>query len=178
MHVRPDNPLIVQGDGKVLLETKHKTYEEVRDFLSRFAEMETTPEHLHTYRIHPLSLWNAASSGLKRDEIIDGLRGFSKFDVPPDVLTRVGETIDRYGLVKLVAASGRIPKLLRLEFATAYVAKLVGQVKTVKDLLVDDGTRYFADPGGAPRHLQAARCSSPAGRSRTSPGFLRATRYR
>jgi DNA excision repair protein ERCC-3 len=147
MQVRPDNPLIVQGDGKVLLETKHRRYEEVRDFLSRFAELETSPEHLHTYRIHPLSLWNAASSGMKRDEIVDGLRTFSKFDVPPDVLTQIGETIERYGLVKLVVHPEE-PKLLRLEFATAYVAKLIGQVATVKDLLVEDGKRYFAIQGG------------------------------
>ncbi len=147
MHVRPDNPLIVQGDGKVLLETKHPKYEEVRDFLSRFAEIETSPEHLHTYRIHPLSLWNAASSGLKRDEIIEGLRAFSKFDVPPDVLTRISETVDRYGLVKLVTHPSD-PALLRLEFATAYIAKLVGNLKPVKELLVADGNRYFAVSGG------------------------------
>jgi DNA excision repair protein ERCC-3 len=148
MHVRPDNPLIVQGDGKVLLETKHPRYEEVRDFLSHFAELETSPEHLHTYRIHPLSLWNAASSGMRRDEIVDGLRKFSKFDVPPDVLTQIGETIERYGLVRLVGHPEQPGKLLRLEFATAYVAKLVGQERTVKDLLVEDGRRHFAIQAG------------------------------
>jgi DNA excision repair protein ERCC-3 len=148
MHVRPDNPLIVQGDGKVLLETKHSRYEEVRDFLSRFAELETSPEHLHTYRIHPLSLWNAASSGMRRDEIVDGLRKFSKFDIPPNVLTQVGETVERYGLVRLVLHPDHPEKLLRLEFATAYVAKLVGQEKSVKDLLVEDGKRYFAIQAG------------------------------
>lgn len=148
MHVRPDNPLIVQGDGKVLLETKHRSYEEVRDFLSRFAELETSPEHLHTYRIHPLSLWNAASSGMRKDEIVEGLRGWSKFDVPPDVLTRIGDTIDRYGLVKLVPHPEEPERLLRLEFATAYVAKLVGKERTVQDLLLDDGKRYFAIQAG------------------------------
>jgi len=147
MQIRPDNPLIVQGDGKVLLETKHRRYEEVRDFLSRFAELETSPEHLHTYRIHPLSLWNAASSGMRRDEIVEGLRAASKFDVPPDVLQQVGDTIERYGLVRLVVHPDE-PKLLRLEFATAYVAKLVGQERTVKDLLIEDGKRYFAIQGG------------------------------
>lgn len=147
MHVRPDNPLIVQGDGKVLLETKHPKYEEVRDFLSRFAELETSPEHLHTYRIHPLTLWNAASSGMTKGEIVDGLRTWSKFDVPPDVLNQVGETIERYGLVKLVQHP-EDRKLLRLEFASAYIAKLVGQVKTVRELLVEDGKRYLAISGG------------------------------
>lgn len=147
MHVRPDNPLIVQGDGKVLLETKHPKYEEVRDFLSRFAELETSPEHLHTYRIHPLSLWNAASSGMKKDEIVGGLQTWSKFDVPPDVLQRVGDTVDRYGLVRLVNHPDN-KELLRLEFATAYVAKLVGQERSVRELLLEDGRRYFAIQAG------------------------------
>jgi len=147
MHVRPDNPLIVQGDGKVLLETKHPRYEHVRDFLARFAELETSPEHLHTYRIHPLTLWNAASSGMTRAEIVEGLREWSKFDVPPDVLTQVGETIERYGLVKLQQHPDD-RSLLRLEFTTAYVAKLVGQVKPVKELLVEDGKRYLAIHAG------------------------------
>ena len=146
MHVRPDNPLIVQGDGKVLLETKHARHDEVRDFLSRFAELEASPEHLHTYRIHPLSLWNAAASGMKRDEIVEGLRKHSKFDVPPDVLTQIAETIDRYGLVRLIPhpepeAAG---KLLRLEFSTAYVAKLVSKEKSIRELMVEDGRRYLS----------------------------------
>ncbi len=147
MHVRPDNPLIVQGDGKVLLETKHPRYEEVRDFLSRFAELETSPAHLHTYRIQPLTLWNAASSGMTREEVVEGLQKWSKFDVPPDVLNQVGETIGRYGLVKLVVHPDD-PKLLRLEFATLYVAKQVGLVKTVREMLVEDGRRYLAIQGG------------------------------
>jgi DNA excision repair protein ERCC-3 len=144
MHIRPDNPLIVQGDGKVLLETKHPKHDEVRDFLSRFAELEASPEHLHTYRIHPLSLWNAAASGMKRDEIANGLKNFSKFDIPPDVLTQISETIDRYGLVRLVAHPDTPDKFFRLEFANAYIAKLVSKEKSIKELLVEDGKRYLA----------------------------------
>ena len=144
MHVRPDNPLIVQGDGKVLLETKHPRHDDVRDFLSRFAELEASPEHLHTYRIHPLSLWNAAASGMKRDEIVEGLRKESKFDIPPDVIQQISETIDRYGLVRLVAHPEQPEKYFRLEFTTAYVAKLVSKEKSIKELLVEDGRRYMA----------------------------------
>ena len=148
MHVRPDNPLIVQGDGKVLLETKHPRYEEVRDFLSRFAELETSPANLHTYRIHPLSLWNAASSGMRRGEIVDGLRQHSKFDVPDNVLTQVGDTIDRYGLVKLVAHPGEAGRLLRLQFASAFIAKSVAGERTVRDLLVEDERGSWAIAAG------------------------------
>ena len=56
MQMNPLNPLIVQGDGTVLLETQHKTFDQMRDFLAQFAELEASPELLHTYRITPLSL--------------------------------------------------------------------------------------------------------------------------
>jgi len=146
MHIRPDNPLIVQGDGKVLVETKHRRYEEARDFLGRFAELEASPELLHTYRIHPLSLWNAASAGMTADDIVDRLREMSKFDVPPDVLQTIRETIERYGLVKLLPhpEDENQGKLLRLSFASGYVAKLISNEPSLKELLVPDGRRHWA----------------------------------
>jgi len=157
MHVRPENPVIVQGDGKVLVETKHARYEQARDFLARFAELEASPEHLHTYRISPLSLWNAASAGMGRDEIVKGLRGLSKFDIPPNVLTQIGETIERYGLVKLVPHPDTPGELLRLQFATAYIAKVVSQLKLPRELMVKDGRHWWAIQPGH-RGLFKQRC--------------------
>jgi DNA excision repair protein ERCC-3 len=61
MQYNPQNPIIVQGDKSVLLEVNSALYQEARDILSRFAELEKSPEYIHTYRISPLSLWNAAS---------------------------------------------------------------------------------------------------------------------
>ena len=148
MHVRPENPVIVQGDGKVLVETKHVRYTEARDFLGRFAELEASPEHLHTYRISPLSLWNAASSGMTCAEIVDGLRGMSKFDVPPDVLETIQDTIDRYGLVKFLPHPEQPERLIRLQFASGYVAKLVSNDKALRELLQEDGRRHWALPTG------------------------------
>lgn len=148
MQIRPENPLIVQGDGKVLLETKHARYEEVRDFLARFAELERSPEHLHTYRIHPLSLWNAASSGMKCDEILSGLRAFSKFDVPDNVLTQITETFERYGLVKLVPHPEDPVGFLRVTFSTPYVAKVVTTDKVARDLLVEESRNTWAVSAG------------------------------
>ena len=66
----PKNPIIVQGDKTALLEVNSERYAEARDILARFAELEKSPEYIHTYRITPLSLWNAASSGLQAAEII------------------------------------------------------------------------------------------------------------
>ena len=80
-------------------------------------------------------------------EIADGLRTRSKFDVPPDVLTTIEETIERYGLVKLVVHPDD-PGLLRLEFASGYVAKLISQVEPLQEFLLEDGRRYWAiQPG-------------------------------
>ena len=64
------NPLIVQSDKTVLLEVENPLYEECRDQLARFAELVKSPEHVHTYRITPLSLWNAAAAGLTAEQII------------------------------------------------------------------------------------------------------------
>lgn len=148
MHIRPDNPLIVQGDGKVLLEAKHHRYEEVRDFLGRFAELEASPDLLHTYRISPLSMWNAASAGMGTDEIVEGLRRYSKFDVPPDVLQTICETVERYGLVRLVPHPDQPGAMLRIDFATGFIAKLVSNDKSLRELMVEDGRRHWAVPQG------------------------------
>ncbi|MCP4540920.1 MAG: helicase-associated domain-containing protein, partial [Chloroflexi bacterium] len=63
MNYHPQNPIIIQGDKSVLLEVDNELYQDARDLLARFAELEKSPEYVHTYRITPLSLWNAASAG-------------------------------------------------------------------------------------------------------------------
>ena len=76
MSFNPQNPMVVQSDRSVLLEVKNDRYEEARDALARFAELEKSPEYLHTYRITPLSLWNAASAGLTAQEIVSSLEAY------------------------------------------------------------------------------------------------------
>lgn len=143
MRVNPSNPVIVQGDGKVLLETQHASFDQARDFLARFAELESSPDLLHTYRISPLSLWNAASSGMTRDEIVDQLRDLSKFDIPAEVLKKIDDLIGRYGLVQLHPHPDDPRGWLRVTFATAYVEKLVKRSDVGKDLLEKDGRRHW-----------------------------------
>ena len=75
----PSNPLIAQSDKTVLLAVNNPLYEEARDALARFAELEKSPEHIHTYRITPLSLWNAAAAGLDAASIVGGLERFGKY---------------------------------------------------------------------------------------------------
>jgi DNA excision repair protein ERCC-3 len=98
----PSNPLIVQGDKSLLLEVQNERYEAARDALARFAELEKSPEYIHTYRITPLSLWNAASSGLTAAEILAQLEDFSKYGLPSNVMRDIEEYVGRYGRVKLV----------------------------------------------------------------------------
>ena len=97
-----NNPLIVQSDRTMLLEVHNPRFDDCRAFCSRFAELEKSPEHFHTYRITALSLWNAASSGMTADEIIAGLEEFTKYPLPKNVVNEIKEQISRYGKVKLV----------------------------------------------------------------------------
>ena len=121
MQYNPQNPIIVQGDKSVLLEVNNPLYQEARDILSRFAELEKSPEYIHTYRISPLSLWNAASAGLAAEAIVAGLARYSKYPLPGNVEVDIREYIGRYGRVRLtrrdndlLLTSDDIPLILEL----------------------------------------------------------------
>ena len=101
MNYNPANPLIIQSDLTVLVEVISPKYEEARDELVRFAELEKSPEHMHTYRINPLSLWNAAAAGVTTDQITTALETYSKYEIPQNVDVEIREAMDRYGKVHL-----------------------------------------------------------------------------
>ena len=102
MDYKPDNPIIVQSDQTVLLEVDNPRYAEARDGLASFAELVKSPEHFHTYRISPLSLWNAAAAGISADEMISVLEKYSKYEVPGNVRREILDYVDRYGRIQLV----------------------------------------------------------------------------
>src|SRR5271165_5575820 len=97
-----NNPIIVQSDRTILLEVDHPLHTEARDALAQFAEIEKSPEHIHTYRLSPLSLWNAAAGGMDAQTILDQLAFYSKYPLPSNVITEIHNTISRYGRVKLI----------------------------------------------------------------------------
>ncbi|MHB8351099.1 MAG: DNA repair helicase XPB [Thermoplasmata archaeon] len=101
---RGSRPLVVQSDRTLLLETDSPVYEEVRDAILPFAEILKTPEYVHTYRISPLSLWNAASAGHTADRILEVLRRYGRYEVPAPLAAEIRETIDRFG--RLVIEKG------------------------------------------------------------------------
>src|SRR5436189_2588770 len=97
----PTNPLIVQADRSVLVFLDAPLYEEARDALAPFAELEKSPEHIHTYRITPLSLWNAAAAGMTADQMVMVLARYSKFPLPANLAVDLAELAGRYGRVRL-----------------------------------------------------------------------------
>lgn len=97
-----DGPLIVQSDKTLLLEVGHPAAEEARRDIAAFAELERAPEHIHTYRITPLGLWNARAAGHDAEGVVDALLRHSRFPVPHALLVDVAETMDRYGRLRLL----------------------------------------------------------------------------
>ena len=97
-----DGPLIVQSDKTLLLEVDHPASAEARRDIAVFAELERAPEHIHTYRITPLGLWNARAAGHDAEGVVDTLIRYSRFPVPHALLVDVAETMDRYGRLRLL----------------------------------------------------------------------------
>lgn len=95
-------PLIVQGDMTVLLEVIHPMHDEARDAIAPFTELVKSPEHVHTYGISHLSLWNAASAGHSSAEVLDILRRYSRYALPANVVFEIESFMDRYGMVRLL----------------------------------------------------------------------------
>jgi DNA excision repair protein ERCC-3 len=128
---RPENPLIVQGDHTVLVEVDSPRYEAARDGLAGFAELIKSPEHIHTYRITPLSIWNACAAGIGTDEIVRTLHEFSKYEVPHHVAVEIREYASRYGRLRLE----RDEAGLVLSAADAPLAEEIFRNKHVSPLL-------------------------------------------
>lgn len=97
-----ENPLIVQGDRTLLLDVHAPLAMECRNDLLPFAELERSPEHLHTYRLTPLSLWNATSAGFTAENAIDVLKKYSRYDVPQSIEVWITETASRFGKLRLI----------------------------------------------------------------------------
>jgi DNA excision repair protein ERCC-3 len=95
-------PLIVQSDKTLLLEIDHPAAGAARAAIAPFAELERAPEHVHTYRVTPLALWNARAAGHDAEQVVDALVRFSRYAVPQPLLVDVVDTMSRYGRLQLV----------------------------------------------------------------------------
>lgn len=133
-------PLIVQSDKTVLLEVDNPNADDARAALSPFAELERAPEHIHTYRITPLALWNARAAGHDAEQVVDVLETYSRFPVPQSLLIDVAETMSRYGRVRIDKhpAHGLI-----LESAEPAILEEIARHKKIKGMLgarIDDNS--------------------------------------
>ena len=144
MAYAPENPLIVQSDLTILVEVNGPQYEAARDVLARFAELEKSPEHIHTYRITPLSLWNAAASGLSAGEIHETLEKFSKYDIPQNVSIEITEIIGRYGRLELIKKGKRLILKTDEAFLLLEVVRSKSVIPYLKDQI--DDTSIEIDP--------------------------------
>lgn len=145
MSYNPTNPLIVQSDRTILLETANPKFEEARDALSIFAELVKSPEHIHTYRVSALSLWNASALGYTPEDVKQKLAEFSKYDIPDSLLYDVDDFMSRYGRIKLIAEDDEhwlisedhvlLEEVVRQKKVAPFVAGTAadGRVKVTKD---------------------------------------------
>ena len=140
----PENPLIIQSDLTVLAEVEAPRFAEARDHLARFAELVKMPEHVHTYRLTPLSVWNACAAGFEVEAIVASLREFSKYDLPAVIEPHLREIAGRFGSLRLERAEdGSIfLKVLRRGLAE----QLERQETLAKYLGKRSGDEFAVDP--------------------------------
>jgi DNA excision repair protein ERCC-3 len=106
----PHNPLIVQSDRTLLLDVHAPRAEEARGAILPFAELEKSPEHIHTYRITPLSLWNAAGAGFTPQDIVAALNEYTRYPIPEGIIEGFKDTMDRYGKIRLLSEAALADK--------------------------------------------------------------------
>lgn len=145
---RHENPVVVQSDRTILLETAHPRYEEARDTVARFAELEKSPEHVHTYRITPLSLWNAAAAGLDAAHMLESLEKLSRYPIPQNVRFEIEEVTGRYGKLRLITGPDGTLQLVSNEAALLaeiarleHVAPLVARPIDETTVAIETGVR-------------------------------------
>jgi DNA excision repair protein ERCC-3 len=131
MATAANKALIVQSDCSVLLEVSAQHADEARAALAPFAELVKSPEHVHTYRLTPLSIWNARSTGLAAEQMVTALREHARYPVPSNVEQEILELAARYGRV-VIARDGNI---LRCSCRDQITAERVAQDKAAGQYL-------------------------------------------
>jgi DNA excision repair protein ERCC-3 len=142
-----ENPLIVQSDHTVLLEIHSPKAEAAREAIAPFAELVKSPEHVHTYRMTPLSIWNARAAGLSVAEMVATLRDYAKYSIPKAVAQEINSLGRRYGLTVIERAEGGLllrvvePSLAELLVRDERVAPLLGKRLSSLSFFADSGQR-------------------------------------
>ncbi len=137
----PTNPLIVQSDFSLYLEVFNPKFEIVRNGITKFAELDKSPEYVHTYKISALSIWNAASSGIDIEDIVSFLNQWSKIDVPKNVITEMRTIYKRFGIVEILKCENDPNRLILHIREKNLETEVLSNPKLKKFLLdkIDDG---------------------------------------
>ncbi|MFW6062337.1 MAG: DNA repair helicase XPB [Planctomycetota bacterium] len=150
---RPDNPLIVQGDRTILAQVDSPQFEAARDCLAGFAELVKSPAHMHTYRLTPLSVWNACTVGATGDEMVQALQELSKYAVPDNVAADIRQWAGRFGRLRLHRRDGK----LVLEADEAPLAEEMAAARALEGMIDDRlGPRELAVAPAARGRLKQA----------------------
>ncbi|KXP02587.1 DEAD/DEAH box helicase [Tsukamurella tyrosinosolvens] len=135
-----DGPLIVQSDKTLLLEVDHELAGAARAAIAPFAELERAPEHVHTYRVTPLALWNARAAGHDAEQVVDALVSFSRYPVPQPLLVDVVDTMSRYGRLQLVKSPVHGLTLVSLDRAVLEEVLRHKKIAPMVGARIDDDT--------------------------------------
>ena len=142
--MNPNGAIIVQSNLEIMVEVDNPNYTTARDAIAPFTELVKSPEHLHTYKISHLSLWNAAATGLRAPEVLERLESQSRYPIPPTVVTEIEDYMARYGLLRLKKEDGRLmmesdDKLMFLEIC---------KLRDVEPFIIEhiDDTHVVVDP--------------------------------
>ncbi|WP_018178062.1 DNA repair helicase XPB [Jongsikchunia kroppenstedtii] len=135
-----DGPLIVQSDKTLLLEVDHEQAGAARAAIAPFAELERAPEHVHTYRVTPLALWNARAAGHDAEQVVDALVTYSRYAVPQPLLMDIVETMSRFGRLQLVKSPAHGLTLVSLDRAVLEEILRNKKVSPMLGARIDDDT--------------------------------------
>ena len=142
--MNPNGAIIVQSNLEIMVEVDNPNYTTARDAIAPFTELVKSPEHLHTYKISHLSLWNAAATGLRAPDVIERLESQSRYPIPPTVITEVEDYMARYGLLRLKKEDGRL--IMESDDKIMFVE--ICKLKDVEPFVIEyiDDTHVVVDP--------------------------------
>ena len=141
--MNPNGAIIVQSNLEIMVEVDSPSYEAARDAIAPFTELVKSPEHLHTYKISHLSLWNAAATGLRAPDVIERLESQSRYPIPQTVITEVEDYMARYGLLRLKKDGDRLiiesddqymfTEICKLKEVEPFVIEFLGETSAIVD---------------------------------------------
>jgi len=142
--MNPNGAIIVQSNLEIMVEVDNPNYPTARDAIAPFTELVKSPEHLHTYKISHLSLWNAAATGLRAPEVLERLESQSRYPIPPTVVTEVEDYMARYGLLRLRKEGDRL--LMESDDKIMFIE--ICKLRDVEPFIVEyiDDTHVVVDP--------------------------------